>query len=128
MFLGFLMSAIPLALRLYLNIYVYAKDTKTVFNLASLLVICLSSIYFFAGASIALYFFHNQKEFLEGASLLAYVLIILDSIFSLLQVFRVFYYRFGIRVRLYRCLSLAMIWLIFHFGLFLLYALGGVYL
>lgn len=122
------MSAIPLALRLYLNIYVYVKDTKTVFNLVSLLVICSSSIYFFAGAFVAQNFFYNQKEYLDSATSLVYTFIILDSIVSLLQVVRVFYYRFGIRVRLYRCLSLAMIWLIFHFGFFLLHALGAVFL
>ncbi len=121
MFLGFLVSAITLALRIYFNIYAFKRDSKTLLNYVSLIIICTSSFYFFAGVFLAGTFFYDQEYLSVYALYTGLCFLILDSLFSIFQVVRVFVFKFGIRVRIYRCLSLAMIYLTANAGMFIVF-------
>nr|WP_319383183.1 hypothetical protein [uncultured Roseibium sp.] len=125
MFLGFLVSAIPLALRFYLNIYAFNRDSKTLLNYIFLIIICTSSVYFFFGVFLAGTFFYDQAYLSGYAIYMGLCSLFLDSLFSIIQVVRVFVFKFGIRVRIYRCLSLAMIFLTANAGVAMIFALGA---
>ena len=124
MFPLYLISLVLLVIRIYLNIYVLNRDSKSLLNLISTLIICVSSFYFFAGAVLADTFFHDAGYLNRYAYVIGLCFLFVDSLFSVVQVVRVFVFKFGIRVRIYRFLSLAMIYLMATAGVMMLYSLG----
>ncbi|WP_299473363.1 hypothetical protein [uncultured Roseibium sp.] len=122
MFLEFLVSAIPLAVRLYLNIFIYWKDKKTVLNLISFLAICSSSIYFFGAPFASFTFPEYLPERTETHFLFLLTIFVLDAVTSIFQSIRVFVVKFGVRIRIYRCASTAMLALVFMYGVAIVFA------
>lgn len=124
MYLAYLVILVILALRIYLNIYALNRDTKSLLNLISTAIICVSSFYFFAGLILADAFFRDTDYLNRYVYVIGLCFLFIDSLFSVVQVVRVFVFKFGIRVRIYRILSLAMIFLTANAGVAMLFTLS----
>lgn len=124
MYLVYIILLVFLALRIYFNVYALNRDSKSLLNLISTTIICVSSFYFFAGAILAGAFFRDAGYLNRYAFVIGLCFLFVDSLFSVVQVVRVFVFKFSIRVRIYRFLSLAMIFLTANVGVATLYTLG----